>query len=241
MSFAVRIRGVVDGILTKTGNSLREGAVLSGMQIDAPGHDRPAPRQRPPASCSRSVLAQSTAEPTISLMTDGRRRDAQPLPCPIAGARLGSRGRSARVARHPARQSLCRFPACGQDRLVTGRASLRCSRPSPLDSGAPTKSRWWKVLNEHHDGVPADAVHVGRGSRWGNPFRIGADGDRAAVVARHGAWLRDQHALPRALCELRGKDLVCFCAPTACHGDLQRWLANGSRADLIAWWRAGRQ
>ena len=33
-------------------------------------------------------------------------------------------------------------------------------------------------------------------------------------------WLADQPHLLRALDELRGRDLVCFCAPRACHGDL---------------------
>jgi hypothetical protein len=26
---------------------------------------------------------------------------------------------------------------------------------------------------------------------------------------------------------LRGRDLVCWCAPEPCHGDLLLWLANG--------------
>jgi hypothetical protein len=94
-----------------------------------------------------------------------------------------------------------------------------------------------KVLNKHRDGVPAGAVYIGRGSKWGNRFRIGADGDRATVIARHAAWLRDQHDLLRALDELRGKNLVCFCAPQACHGDLLLRLANATRDDRIAWWR----
>ncbi len=94
-----------------------------------------------------------------------------------------------------------------------------------------------RVLNKHVCGVPAGAVYVGRGSPWGNPFRIGPDGDRAAVIAKHARWLRGQHHLLRALGELRGKDLVCFCAPRACHADLLLRLANGTRAALIAWWR----
>ena len=69
------------------------------------------------------------------------------------------------------------------------------------------------VLNKHKAGVPVASVYIGRGNKWGNPFRIGADGDRAAVIAKHEAWLRDQHHLLRALGELRGCDLVCFCAP----------------------------
>jgi hypothetical protein len=36
---------------------------------------------------------------------------------------------------------------------------------------------------------------------------------------------------------LRGCDLVCFCAPLACHGDLLLWLANATLDERIAWWR----
>jgi len=94
------------------------------------------------------------------------------------------------------------------------------------------------VLNKHHAGVPAGAIYIGRGSKWGNPFRIGQDGDRAAVIAKHERWLADQHHLLRALDELRGHDLVCFCAPKACHGDLLLRLANAPREERVAWWRA---
>jgi len=48
--------------------------------------------------------------------------------------------------------------------------------------------------------------------------------------------LRDQHDLLRSIGELRGKDLVCFCAPAACHGDLLPRLANATREERIAWW-----
>ncbi len=95
-----------------------------------------------------------------------------------------------------------------------------------------------KVLNKHTAGSYSAAVYIGRGSKWGNPFRIGADGDRATVIAKFERWLRDRHDLLRALDELCGKNLVCYCAPAACHGDLLLRLANGSRADLIAWWRS---
>ena len=49
-----------------------------------------------------------------------------------------------------------------------------------------------RVLSKHHAGIPAGAVYIGRGSKWGNPFRIGCDGDRAAVldVDRHHARVR---------------------------------------------------
>jgi len=94
-----------------------------------------------------------------------------------------------------------------------------------------------RVLNKRKSGIPAGAIYIGRGSKWGNPFRIGPDGERASVIAKYERWLRGQHHLPRALDELHGHDLVCFCTPLACHGDLLLWLANASREDRIAWWR----
>ncbi len=56
-----------------------------------------------------------------------------------------------------------------------------------------------RVLNKHHAGVPAGAVYIGRGSKWGNPFRIGPDGDllmRFANATREEriAWWRDVKA-----------------------------------------------
>jgi hypothetical protein len=95
-----------------------------------------------------------------------------------------------------------------------------------------------RVLNKHDAGVPADAVYIGRGSKWGNPFKIGRDGDRVAVIAKYERWLADQHHLLRALDELGGRDLVCFCAPRSCQGDLLLRLANTTREARIAWWRA---
>lgn len=93
-----------------------------------------------------------------------------------------------------------------------------------------------RVLNKRHDSrVPA--TYIGRGSAWGNPFVLGRDGDRQVVVLKHERWLRTQHHLLRKLPELRGKHLMCFCAPLACHGDLLLKLSNGTREQLIAWWR----
>ncbi len=95
-----------------------------------------------------------------------------------------------------------------------------------------------KVLNKREHGIPARAIYIGRGSKWGNPFRIGPDGDRATVIAKYEEWIADQHNLLRALDELRGRDLVCFCAPLPCHGHVLQKLANASREEQIAWWRA---
>ena len=54
-----------------------------------------------------------------------------------------------------------------------------------------------RVLNKHRAGVPAGAVYIGRGSKWGNPFRIGPDGNHpkcecAGGYSRHQLEFR-QH------------------------------------------------
>ena len=87
------------------------------------------------------------------------------------------------------------------------------------------------VLNFYAVGkvVPPGAVYIGRGrgGSWGNPFEIGKDGDRDEVVAKHREWFLAQPELvERARRELRGRDLVCFCAPRSCHGDTLREVAN---------------
>lgn len=63
-------------------------------------------------------------------------------------------------------------------------------------------------------------VYIGRPSKWGNPFKLNPGDDRAEVLARYEAWLREQPHLLAALHELRGKVLGCWCAPKLCHGDV---------------------
>lgn len=77
-----------------------------------------------------------------------------------------------------------------------------------------------KVLNKHKCGVPKGSIYIGRGSIWGNPFRIGTDGDRADVIRKYEEYIRARPTLLSMVKELKAKDLVCFCAPQACHGDV---------------------
>jgi len=69
-------------------------------------------------------------------------------------------------------------------------------------------------------------LYIGRPSKWGNPFEIGRDGTREEVVAKYEAWLMEQTNLLEALPELKGKVLVCWCKPKACHGDVLARLAD---------------
>ena len=83
-----------------------------------------------------------------------------------------------------------------------------------------------KVLNKRVDGIPPGAVYIGRPSVWGNPFVIGKDGSRDDVIAKYEAWLMTRPVLLAGLPQLRGKDLVCWCSPAGCHGDVLVRLAN---------------
>ncbi len=79
-----------------------------------------------------------------------------------------------------------------------------------------------KVLNKHNHGIPAGAVYCGRGSPYGNPFIMGTHGNRDEVCDRF-----EREILPGLdVTALRGKDLVCFCAPKRCHCDAILKKAN---------------
>lgn len=82
-----------------------------------------------------------------------------------------------------------------------------------------------KVLNRYKDKIPADAVYIGRPSKWGNPFVIGKCGNREEVIRKYEESLTET-MIAEIKKELKGKDLVCFCAPKACHGDVLLRIAN---------------
>ena len=73
---------------------------------------------------------------------------------------------------------------------------------------------------------PQDAIYIGRPSKWGNPFLIGRDGTRTEVIERFRLYLTQNYSLSKDIQELRGKNLVCFCSPLPCHGDILLELAN---------------
>ena len=82
------------------------------------------------------------------------------------------------------------------------------------------------VHNKYKSTAPADAVYIGRPTKWGNPFVIGPHGTRQEVVQKYKDYILSNQSLLSQLHELRGKDLICFCAPQQCHGDILIELAN---------------
>jgi len=77
------------------------------------------------------------------------------------------------------------------------------------------------VVNKYQE--PYD-VYIGRGSKWGNPFVIGKDGNRDDVIKKYSHYLKRQIAqgevTKQDLLSLRNKRLGCFCKPKPCHGDI---------------------
>jgi len=78
-------------------------------------------------------------------------------------------------------------------------------------------------------------VYIGRPSKWGNPFAINDLDDRKTVIEKYRKWVVDQPHLMKALPELEGKVLGCWCRPLACHGDvlveMVRQSCTGDKAD----------
>jgi hypothetical protein len=65
-------------------------------------------------------------------------------------------------------------------------------------------------------------------SKWYNPFKVGKDGTREECIAKYREYLLTKPDLLAQIEELRGKYLICWCAPEPCHGDiLINLLHNG--------------
>lgn len=91
-----------------------------------------------------------------------------------------------------------------------------------------------KVLNYYQVGkmIPEGAVYIGRGnsklglphSKFANPFKMDFEDQRTTVVANYRTWLWEEIKRGKItledLFELDGRDLVCYCAPKSCHGDI---------------------
>lgn len=78
--------------------------------------------------------------------------------------------------------------------------------------------------------LPSD-VYIGRPGPWGNPFVIGVHGNRQEVIAAFKEWLLNSDTqqarwMREHVHELKGKTLICWCSPDACHGDILAKLAE---------------
>lgn len=107
-----------------------------------------------------------------------------------------------------------------------------------------SRARGWRL--------PEGAVNVARPGKLGNPFIVGKHGTRAECAAKYlqlargfltfseeidvDLQVKAHRAIHRALPDLKGKDVACWCALDggACHGDVLLALANPD-LPLPAW------
>jgi hypothetical protein len=80
------------------------------------------------------------------------------------------------------------------------------------------------LYNRHHGNAPVDAVYIGRGSLWGNPYVIGEGLSREEALALYEDHVVGMEELIKKY--LKNKDLVCYCVPKRCHGNILMQIAN---------------
>ena len=80
-----------------------------------------------------------------------------------------------------------------------------------------------EVVNIKHN--PNYDIYCGRANRhynlpqskWANPFPITPTFSREAAIEKYRLWINSRPELLRALPELKGKVLGCWCVPEKCH------------------------
>ena len=89
-----------------------------------------------------------------------------------------------------------------------------------------------RAIDVHRKRAPF-AVYIGRPGPWGNPFKVKEWG-REGAIGNYRLWFlegMDQEELrARAVRELTGKVLGCYCSPKKCHGDVLAEYVNRKAA-----------
>ena len=75
-----------------------------------------------------------------------------------------------------------------------------------------------KVVNIRKFG--GDYIPIHRGTQWGNPFKIGKDGNREEVITKYEKYIKGRPDLLADLPKLVKENLGCYCSPRKCHGHI---------------------
>lgn len=92
------------------------------------------------------------------------------------------------------------------------------------------RTKGWKM--------PENTIYVGRPTKWGNAYTVGAIDEITGKTITHGMaramfrilWSQTafQDLFKPRLNEIRGKNLACWCRlDQACHADVLLEMANG--------------
>ena len=127
--------------------------------------------------------------------------------------------------------------AAGPSAGVAG--SARAPEVAPSRPAAPTRA----CIREVPALIPDQDIYIGRGdshrgippSKLQNPWKIGAHGTRAGVIAQFREFGESSADIRLGVRRLMGKRLVCHCLPDEpCHGDVLIEMAVKEHAQLAA-------
>jgi hypothetical protein len=103
-----------------------------------------------------------------------------------------------------------------------------------------------QIKNKHYYAGPGE--YIGRGSPLGNPFKITKDCPREEAIKQYDDWLMSNliqgdmdgigvefFRLLDIYIKTGSLNLLCFCKPSACHGDIiKRELEKFARANYAS-------
>lgn len=104
--------------------------------------------------------------------------------------------------------------------------SIGACRVPDMGSNPVFRTTSTRVVNVRYEDFD---VYIGRWNprfphepsyKWGNPFKLGRDGSISEVLKKYEQYVRSKPELMRALPELAGKRLGCWCKPEPCHGNV---------------------
>jgi hypothetical protein len=81
-----------------------------------------------------------------------------------------------------------------------------------------------KVIHIRNKKNTHDEVYIGRGSIFGNPYKLKPGAPRGSTLVKYRLYFTNRMntdtEFRNAVHGLQGKTLVCFCKPHPCHGDI---------------------
>lgn len=100
------------------------------------------------------------------------------------------------------------------------------------------------IVNKHTHRATNNDIYIGRGSVLGNPFKIGSSNDRGTVIAKYKDYILreiaeanekiiDEFSRIKEVARYNDVNLICFCAPKACHGDVIKDILEGNYQNEI--------
>lgn len=90
----------------------------------------------------------------------------------------------------------------------------------------------YRIFIRNKKTYKGNGIYIGRGSSLGNPFKIGIDGSREDVIEFYKYYFREEmvksestlktevYHLIDILKEQKKLNLICFCYPLKCHGEI---------------------